>query len=118
MNFKSAAEGPLPILPPRVAVAAAGAAAVAKATMAARRPKAVQAEASVFLRNSLHDLQLATMVRARRAQVLSCPADMVIAVEDELRSAVKRCHPAIRFDAIRTPLVGWTTGERLHLDGD
>ncbi len=43
---------------------------------------------------------------------------MVIALEDELKSAVKRCHPSIRFDAIRTLLVGWTTGEKLHLDGD
>ncbi len=58
------------------------------------------------------------MVWAHWAHVLACPTDMVIAVEDELRSAVKHCHPSIRFDTISTLLVGRTIGERLHLDGD
>jgi hypothetical protein len=118
MNLKLAAEGSLRISPARVATAAAGAAKVALATMAARRPKAVQAEASLFLRNSLHELKLAATVRARWAHVLSCPPDMIEAVEGELRAAVMGCRRSLMFDAIRTLLVGWTTRERLHLDGD
>ncbi len=58
------------------------------------------------------------MIRARWAHVLSCPADMIRADEDELRSAVKRCHSSLRFDAIRILLVGWTTGEMVHFEGD
>jgi hypothetical protein len=115
MNLKLAAEGSFCISP---ACVAAGAAAVAKATIAARRPKAVQSEVSLSLHKSLHNLQLATMVRARWAHMLSCPPDMINAVEGELRAAVKHCHPSIRFDAIRTLLAGRTAGERLHPDGD
>jgi hypothetical protein len=69
--------------------------------MAARRPKEVQAGASLFIRNSLFDLQLASMVRARWAFVLSCPVDMITA-------GVHSCAATLPFSMLSAPL--WSVG--------
>ena len=62
-------------------------------------------------------MSLAKTVSARWAHVVDCPTDMIVVDEAVLRASMKSAPAAMRFDALRTFLVGWTTGARLHLDG-
>ncbi len=71
----------------------------------------------MFIRTEVFTLSLAKTMSDRWAHVIGCPADMIALDEAGIRNALLSAPASIRFDALRTFLVGWTTGARLHLDG-